>query len=406
MQRMFHFCVGISLTFALSTTQASPDEPFFKGGFKEACADATKTKRLVLVDFYTTWCMPCKKLDQTTWKDKEVLAWLKDTCVSIKLDAEKEESLAKQYKLNAYPTILLLKADGTEIDRFVGYKTPAELLSETKDALAGKDAVARAKDKLAGKNANKPLLRKGYADALAQKGRYEEALKEYVWCLDEGAKHDPGFIGARAFVFMNLNALARNYEPALKLLVGRHDAARGEIIKGTAGEEVIPDFVAINQNRGNPDETLKLYDELRAKKSPAAPKLFVYVEEQLLAQRRYTTMVEGGGEFSERVAARIAGLKFANAPGGVEDPELKELLKAYLVNSAGRYFEALAGADRLAAADALRDQILAFDRSTETYKTLLRHARRAEKEKVVQALLSSAKSALSAAEYKQVHEAK
>lgn len=24
------------------------------------------------VDFYTTWCGPCKKLDETTWKDKSV----------------------------------------------------------------------------------------------------------------------------------------------------------------------------------------------------------------------------------------------------------------------------------------------------------------------------------------------
>src|SRR5262249_40517361 len=98
------------------------DEPFFAGGFKDACTEAAKSKRVVMVDFYTTWCLPCRKLDQTTWKDKAVLAWLKDHCVCLKVDAEKEEELAKRHKIASFPTILLLKPDGSELDRLVGYR--------------------------------------------------------------------------------------------------------------------------------------------------------------------------------------------------------------------------------------------------------------------------------------------
>src|SRR5262249_599810 len=61
------------------------DVPFITGGFKDACAEAAKAKRVVLVDFYTTWCLPCRKLDQTTWKDKAVLAWLEKNCVCLKV---------------------------------------------------------------------------------------------------------------------------------------------------------------------------------------------------------------------------------------------------------------------------------------------------------------------------------
>ena len=144
-------CRLIALTALFSALFALPtgaEQPFASGSFASACALAKKTKRVVLVDFYTTWCGPCKMLDATTWKDKAVRAWLTRHAISRKIDAEKQTKLAEKYKIDAYPTILLLNANGKEIDRLVGFRDPKTFLREAKQALASFDSVARAKAKL------------------------------------------------------------------------------------------------------------------------------------------------------------------------------------------------------------------------------------------------------------------
>ena len=63
-----------------------------------------------------------KQLDRTTWKDQRVRDWLSSEAVCLKVDAEKDVSVAEKYRINVYPTVLLLRPDGTEIDRLVGYR--------------------------------------------------------------------------------------------------------------------------------------------------------------------------------------------------------------------------------------------------------------------------------------------
>lgn len=391
--------VGLMQLIALAGAQ----EPFFDGGFKAACEKASQTKQVVLVDFYTTWCLPCKKLDQTTWKDKDVLAWLKEHCVSLKIDAEKEEALAKRFQIVSYPTIVLLKPDGTELDRLVGYKSPADFLAEGKEVLAGRDGITRAKEKLAGKNKDNPTLRLAYADALARRGRHEEALKEYVWCLEHGSQHDANF--SRPPLYMQIHFLAQAHEPARKLLKDRSAAARAAIVQGKASEDDIEDFGSIHRFAGTQDEILKLFDELRAKKSPQTEKLFDQAVDLLVEKRRYQDVVEAGGDLAARVREGIEEINKLFKENKL-DKETVQTLKEFEVKDAGRCYEALLGTDRLQQADALRNQLLAFDASPNAYVTLVRHARRAEKPQVVEALLALAKSALTAEDYKQVETAK
>src|SRR5580765_4969291 len=85
--------------------------PFQELGFDQALAAAKKDGKVVMIDFFTTWCGPCKRLDKVTWADADVQKWLGEKTVALKIDAEKEAKLADRFDVHAYPTIVFVKAD-------------------------------------------------------------------------------------------------------------------------------------------------------------------------------------------------------------------------------------------------------------------------------------------------------
>ena len=285
-----------------------------EGPFRDLSLDRARQvatdggKRFVLVDFYTLWCGPCKKLDETTWKDQEVRDWLSKEAVCLKVDAEKDEPLADKYRINAYPTVLLLRPDGAEIDRLLGYRDAKTFLADAREALAGNDTLARARKKLEGASANDPMLRMSYGDALAQKGRAEDALAEYLWCFDHGLEHGPGFTGVRlSFLLARIVQLGQTHPAALDELRKRRDAAGKEIESGKADFHTAMGFAALNSNLGEPQQTLALFDRIKADKSqPAMVRQYLFDQalDQLLKAKRYKEVV-AGSDAKAKVRERI-----------------------------------------------------------------------------------------------------
>jgi len=69
----------------------------------------------VLVDFYATWCGPCKMLRPTL---EQIAADRRDVKV-IAVNIEDEDELADQYEVSAIPCVVLFE-NGAEADRSVG----------------------------------------------------------------------------------------------------------------------------------------------------------------------------------------------------------------------------------------------------------------------------------------------
>lgn len=99
---------------------------------QQALTVASKEKKMVFVDFYTTWCGPCKKMSSEVFTQDQVGEYFNRTFVNLKVDAEKGEGveLAKRYQVKAYPTFVVLKADGTEIYRTSGARPANEFLDK------------------------------------------------------------------------------------------------------------------------------------------------------------------------------------------------------------------------------------------------------------------------------------
>lgn len=105
--------------------------------FKEALAKAEKEQKLVFIDCYTVWCGPCKMLDENTFPSKMVGDYFRKNFVSLKIDMEKGEGveLAKKYKVGAFPTMLVLNADGTVKGTTLGYMLPDKLINKLNEIL-------------------------------------------------------------------------------------------------------------------------------------------------------------------------------------------------------------------------------------------------------------------------------
>lgn len=81
---------------------------------------------ITLVDFWATWCMPCKIMAPILNDLSEVLT---GNASVGKLDVDKNKAASAKYGVRSIPTLILFK-NGKEINRFVGVKTKDFLLKE------------------------------------------------------------------------------------------------------------------------------------------------------------------------------------------------------------------------------------------------------------------------------------
>ena len=78
--------------------------------------------KLVLVDFYATWCGPCRMMHPII---EEVAK--EENIKVIKVDVDKHDELARNYGIMSIPTIIIFDK-GNEIKKSIGFKTKNELL--------------------------------------------------------------------------------------------------------------------------------------------------------------------------------------------------------------------------------------------------------------------------------------
>ncbi|MBU2018747.1 MAG: thioredoxin family protein [Bacteroidetes bacterium] len=123
----------LSLIFVFSSLKNSNTSgiQFTEQSFTKAKETAAKTGQLIFIDVYASWCGPCKLMSARSFPDKQVGEKYNKSFISLKLDAEKSQDgqdVARMYGVTAYPTLLFVDSKGKLIRKFVGYRTPEELI--------------------------------------------------------------------------------------------------------------------------------------------------------------------------------------------------------------------------------------------------------------------------------------
>jgi thiol-disulfide isomerase/thioredoxin len=359
--------VGLGLNIVWCTLAAAAETAvaFRNVSFEAASAAAKAENKVVLIDFYTTWCEPCKRLDKETWTDASVGQLLGEKAVALKLDAEKEgKDLARRYKIDAYPTTLILKPDGTEMDRLVGFREPAVFKPEFVAALEGKNSLKRAREAVAA--VAQPVseaevrARQKLARELQRSGKHQEALVEYLWLYDVGMKAVRSFDGVRtSFLTGEMGRLAKAYEPAVKELQSRRDDAKTRLAGDGSDRDAALEFAALNEALEEQELTMEVYKQL----APGDPRRGV------LGFRLYLYLAQRG-----RYADAVGVRPYADMVKALEAPRpnlsrmpaaLQASLRQNSARSALMDAEVLAGAGRLDEAKDMVQRALAIDASAE-----------------------------------------
>ncbi|MFY0643585.1 MAG: DUF255 domain-containing protein [Bacteroidia bacterium] len=100
----------------------------FYHNLEEAKKIAKKENKMIFLDGYASWCGPCKMMDKRVFQNQQVAHFYNANFINVKIDMDKNVKLRNEYKIRAYPTLLYLNADGSVIQKKVGFHDSGDFL--------------------------------------------------------------------------------------------------------------------------------------------------------------------------------------------------------------------------------------------------------------------------------------
>jgi thiol:disulfide interchange protein len=127
--------VAVSPPWKNEKSVQKPEFQFVRTDLVNEIERAKEAGKPVFLDFYTSWCGPCRVMDRDVFTNGDLAAFFNKWYLNLKIDAEKGEgvALAKRFGISGYPTLLFLGTNGKETKRVVGITTASKLMKMGKE---------------------------------------------------------------------------------------------------------------------------------------------------------------------------------------------------------------------------------------------------------------------------------
>lgn len=246
---------------------------------------------------------------------------------------------------------------------------------------AAQDAASRREGAVTENEVN-ARYRKG--QELARAGDLEGALREYLWCFDEGMARMSSMLGTRGtFLLADIMRLAERYPAALDALRSRREAAERQVLGGTDDYSVVSALAALNQHLQaegrTADVLLQLPDE-----SPARKTLATSAFDELVRRQRYTDALLGRSVATmqshfEASAERetVAAVVPTTEEARVMTEKFQAFRRDRVIKRMAKDIEVLAGTGKFEEARAFVNKLLAYDNTDATRRQIEEHLARA-----------------------------
>src|SRR5947207_3261575 len=118
----------IALLLAAAPALAA-DQISWVADFQAACGMAAEQHRLVLLHFYNDNCGPCVRVDQNVFSKAEVAEAVSQNYLAVKVHAGKSPQLATRYRVQQWPTDVIVTPSGLEVFRTISPQKPDDYIA-------------------------------------------------------------------------------------------------------------------------------------------------------------------------------------------------------------------------------------------------------------------------------------